>query len=143
MLDIKEIQKILPHRFPFLLVDKLVKWETGKKAVGLKNVTINEPYFEGHFPDNPVMPGVLILEAMAQVASLLAFQSGIETENLQFVNVEMVKFRQPVLPGDQLFIEVTVKDKSEIRWIFSSRSYVNEKLTTEAEFTASIAHKEP
>lgn len=143
MLDIKEIQKILPHRYPFLLVDKIVEWEAEKKAVGLKNVTINEPYFEGHFPDNPVMPGVLILEAMAQVASLLAFHSGVEYEKISYVTVNTVKFRQPVLPGDQLIIETSVKDKSESHWLFSARSYVNDKLTTEAEFTASIAHKEP
>lgn len=143
MLDIKEIQKILPQRFPFLLVDRIIEWEPGTKAVGLKNVTINEPFFEGHFPDNPVMPGVLILEAMAQVASLLAYHSGIEAQSLRFVTVDMVKFRQPVLPGDQLIIETSLKDKSETRWLFSSKSYVNEKLTTEAEFTASIVHKEP
>ena len=142
MLDIKEIQKILPQRFPFLLVDRIIKWEPEKKAVALKNVTINEPYFEGHFPDNPVMPGVLILEAMAQVATLLAFHSGIKAQELRFVTVDMVKFRQPVLPGDQLIIETLLKDKSEIRWLFSSKSFVNEKLTTEAEFTASIVHKE-
>ena len=88
------------------------------------------------------MPGVLILEAMAQVATLLAFHSGIKAQELRFVTVDMVKFRQPVLPGDQLIIETLLKDKSEIRWLFSSKSFVNEKLTTEAEFTASIVHKE-
>ncbi|NJD91701.1 MAG: 3-hydroxyacyl-ACP dehydratase FabZ, partial [Geobacter sp.] len=104
MIEINEIMSILPHRYPFLLVDRIVEMEEGKKIVGLKNVTMNEPFFPGHFPGHPVMPGVLIIEAMAQVAAILAYKSVPENQGkvTYFVGIDNTKFRKPVMPGDQL-----------------------------------------
>ncbi|RME68487.1 MAG: 3-hydroxyacyl-[acyl-carrier-protein] dehydratase FabZ, partial [Nitrospirae bacterium] len=102
MIDVKEIMSVLPHRFPFLLVDRVVEVEPNKRAVGIKNVTINEPFFQGHFPGEPIMPGVLLVEAMAQVAGILAFKSGTTGKSTYFLSIEKVKFRKPVTPGDQL-----------------------------------------
>ncbi len=107
-LDIADIQKILPHRYPFLLVDRIEELEE-KRIVGIKNVTINEPFFQGHFPGHPVMPGVLIIEAMAQVAGVLALhQMGGEQQVVYLAMIEQAKFRRPVVPGDQLLIEMKV-----------------------------------
>jgi len=108
IIDINEIKQYIPHRYPFLLVDRIVEIELGKRAVGLKNVTINEPFFPGHFPHNPVMPGVLIIEAMAQVGSVLIFgENGEPNGQLAFfLGVEKAKFRRTVIPGDQLLIDV-------------------------------------
>ena len=110
MLDINEIMKILPHRYPFLLVDRVIEVETGKRIVGIKNVTVNEPFFRGHFPGHPVMPGVLIIEAMAQVAGVLVLSSipDRKTKLVLLASVEEAKFRKPVRPGDQLRIEMKV-----------------------------------
>jgi len=94
MIESREIQNILPHRFPFLLVDRIIEFESKKKAVGIKNVTINEPFFQGHFPDYPVMPGVLIVEAMAQVAGILAFKSGAKGNSVYFMSIEKAKFQK-------------------------------------------------
>ncbi|MCK5139350.1 MAG: 3-hydroxyacyl-ACP dehydratase FabZ, partial [Thermodesulfovibrionia bacterium] len=94
MLNQPEIQKLLPHRYPFLLIDRIVELEPHVKAIGLKNVTINEPFFQGHFPTNPIMPGVLIVEAMAQVAGLLAFHSGVKGTSIYFMSIEKAKFRK-------------------------------------------------
>jgi len=109
MMDINEIQAILQHRYPFLLVDRVLELEPGKRAVGLKNVTVNEPFFMGHFPGNPIMPGVLIVEAMAQVGGvLLLATTGNEGKLALFAGIDKMRFRRPVLPGDQLRTEVTL-----------------------------------
>lgn len=107
MLDIKEIQKIIPHRYPFLLIDKITQLEEGKKAVGIKNVTINEPFFQGHFPDNPLMPGVLIVEAMAQVGAVAVMTLDENKDKLAvFTGIDKIRFKKQVRPGDTLIMEV-------------------------------------
>ncbi len=138
MIDAKEIQSILPHRYPFLLVDRILEMEPWKKAVGIKNVTINEPFFVGHFPGNPIMPGVLIVEAMAQVAGIMAFRSGVLGDTVYFMSIEKAKFRKPVVPGDQLRLEITTLQHRGNVWKFSGNATVNEKLVSEAEFTAMV-----
>ena len=105
MMNINEIMQHLPHRYPFLLVDRIVDIQPGKGITGIKNVTFNEPFFQGHFPGQPIMPGVLIIEAMAQVAGIAAFSSGMEGKAVYFMSIEKAKFRRPVVPGDQLRLE--------------------------------------
>jgi len=144
MLDINEIMKILPHRPPFLLVDRIIEWEAGKTIVGLKNVSINEPFFPGHFPGHPVMPGVLIIESMAQVACVLAILSSDESVRSKvtyFAGIDSAKFRKPVFPGDQLRIEVEAVNCKRGIWYFNGRAFVDGKLVTEAELKAAFADK--
>ena len=138
-----EIRKLLPHRYPFLLVDKIVKFEAGEGIVGIKNVTINEPFFQGHFPGHPIMPGVLILEAMAQVGgvyALLAKEVG-ENQVPYFVGIDNAKFRKPVLPGDVLHLELSVVKIRRGIFHFSGRALVDGKLVAEAELKATFADK--
>jgi len=143
MMNIKEIQELLPHRYPFLLVDRIIEIELGVKVVGIKNVTINEEFFQGHFPGQPIMPGVLIIEAMAQVAGILAFRSGANVgKAVYFMSIEKAKFRKPVVPGDQLRLEVNVLQHRENVWKFSGSAVVEEKVAAEAEFTAMVTDKE-
>lgn len=142
MINIKEIQDILPHRYPFLLVDRIIELESGKKAVGIKNVTVNEPFFIGHFPGNPIMPGVLIVEAMAQVAGIMAFKSGVQGDSVYFMSIEKAKFRRPVIPGDQLRIEITTLHARGNVWRFSGNAIIDEKVAAEAEFTAMVVKRE-
>jgi 3-hydroxyacyl-[acyl-carrier-protein] dehydratase len=144
MLDINEIMKILPHRFPFLLVDRIVEVETGKRIVGLKNVTCNEPFFPGHFPGHPVMPGVLIIEAMAQVAGILAYLSSDESVRSKvtyFVGIDNAKFRKPVVPGDQLRLELEAVGCKRGIWTFVGKVYVADKLVAESGLKATFADK--
>ncbi|MFO0751895.1 MAG: 3-hydroxyacyl-ACP dehydratase FabZ [Thermodesulfovibrionales bacterium] len=141
MIDIKEILELLPHRYPFLLVDRVIELEPASRAVGIKCVTMNEPFFQGHFPGNPVMPGVLTVEAMAQVAGILAFKSGAQGKTVYFMSIDKVKFRRPVLPGDQLRMEVKVTHKRGNVWKFAAQAFVGDKMTTEAEFTAMLSDK--
>jgi len=144
MLDVNEIMKILPHRPPFLLVDRITEMEPGKRIVGLKNVTINEPFFTGHFPGHPVMPGVLIIEAMAQVACVLAILSSDESVRSKvtyFAGIDNAKFRKPVFPGDQLRLELEAVTCKRGIWYFNGKAYVDEKLVTEAELKAAFADK--
>ena len=139
MMDIKEIQKFLPHRYPFLMVDRIVEIEPGKKAIGIKNVTINEEFFQGHFPGEPIMPGVLIIEALAQVAGILAFRSGATVgKSVYFMSIEKAKFRKPVVPGDQLRLEIQILQQRGNVWRFSGHAIVEEKMAAEAEFTAMV-----
>ncbi len=141
MMDVKEIQKLLPHRYPFLLVDRIIKLEPNKGAVGIKNVTINEHFFQGHFPGNPIMPGVLLVEALAQVAGVLAFGSGIEGDAVYFMSVEKAKFRKPVVPGDQVKLDVKVLQQRGNVWKFSGEAIVDDKVAAESEFTAMVVLK--
>jgi 3-hydroxyacyl-[acyl-carrier-protein] dehydratase len=141
MLNQPEIQKLLPHRYPFLLIDRIVELEPDVKAIGLKNVSINEPFFQGHFPTIPIMPGVLIVEAMAQVAGLLAFHSGVKG-TVYFMSIEKAKFRKPVIPGDQLRLEIKVLKRRNNVWRFFGEAFVNDNLVSEAEFTAMISEQE-
>jgi len=139
MMDIKEIQKFLPHRYPFLMVDRIIEIEPGKKAIGIKNVTINEEFFQGHFPGEPIMPGVLIIEALAQVAGILAFRSGATVgKSVYFMSIEKAKFRKPVVPGDQLRLEIQILQQRGNVWRFSGHAIVEEKMAAEAEFTAMV-----
>ncbi|MBI4844209.1 MAG: 3-hydroxyacyl-ACP dehydratase FabZ [Nitrospirae bacterium] len=141
MMDIREIQNVLPHRFPFLLVDRITEIEPKVKAVGIKNVTINEPFFQGHFPSFPVMPGVLIVEALAQVAGILAFKSGAKGSSVFFMSIEKAKFRKPVVPGDQLRLEVSVIQQRGNVWKCSGEAFVDGKLVSEAELTAMVTEE--
>src|SRR5271156_227052 len=134
LLDINEIQKVLPHRYPFLLIDGIEEMERWKRIVGIKNVTINESYFQGHFPGKPIMPGVLIIEAMAQTGGLLLLLEIPDRDNklLYFVAVDGARFRRPVVPGDQLRLEVTVKQWRGDFCKLEGRATVNGQLAAEA-----------
>lgn len=145
-MDIREIQRVLPHRYPFLLVDRILEIELGKRIVGLKNVSINEPFFQGHFPGNPVMPGVLIIEAMAQVGGVLAFKSvedrmDISNKLVYFAGIEKAKFRKPVLPGDQIRFELEVIQVREPYWKLRGIALVDGKKVCEAELMAMVGDK--
>lgn len=143
MLDIVQIMEILPHRYPFLLVDKVLEVEQGKRIVAIKNVTMNEPFFQGHFPGFPVMPGVLIIEAMAQVAAIMAYLAAGNAEDKvsYFMAIDNARFRKPVKPGDTLRIEIdTIFHKRGI-WSVAGKTYVGDTLVTEAELKATLADK--
>lgn len=142
MMNIQEIQKILPHRFPFLLVDRVLDLEPKVRATGLKNVTINEAFFQGHFPDYPIMPGVLIVEAMAQLAGILAFYSGANGNSVYFMSIEKAKFRKPVVPGDQLRFETSILQNRNNVWKFTGKAFVDDNLVAEADFTAMVSEQE-
>ena len=139
MIEIDEILNLLPHRYPFLLVDRVVEYEEEKRIVAIKNVTFNEPFFSGHFPHKPVMPGVLIIEAMAQVGGILAFKSFPQKKGqVFFIGIDNARFRKPVIPGDQLQLVVElVKHRREI-WIFQGSAFVDGKLVAEARIMATL-----
>lgn len=144
MLDVNEIMKVLPHRYPFLLVDKVIEMEPGQRIVAIKNVSINEPFFPGHFPGHPVMPGVLIIEAMAQVAAILAYiSSGTDAASkvVYFTGIDNARFRKPVVPGDQLRFELDVIACKRGIWMFTAKAFVDGKLVTEADLKATFADK--
>ena len=144
MLDINEIMSILPHRYPFLMVDRVVEMEAGKRIIGIKNVTINEPFFQGHFPGHPVMPGVLIVEAMAQVAGILAYLSSddeIRKKVCYFMSIDNARFRRPVVPGDLLRLEMESTMNRRGIWGFSGKAYVEDKLVADAELKATFADR--
>jgi len=141
MIEIDEIMKILPHAYPFLLVDRIVEMEPEKRIVGIKNVTYNEPFFPGHFPGRPIMPGVLIVEAMAQAAGVLVFKSLPEEKHGQavyFLGIDNVRFRKPVTPGDQLRLELEITKHRQAIWGFKGKALVDGKLVAEAELLAML-----
>lgn len=142
--DSNAIQRILPHRYPFLLVDKIIHLDMDKKVIGVKSVTVNEPFFIGHFPGQPIMPGVLILEAMAQTGGILLLNSfpNPEEKLVYFMQINNAKFRKPVVPGDQLFMEVELTQKKSKVVMMSARAYVNDVMVAEAEFMAGIVDKD-
>jgi 3-hydroxyacyl-[acyl-carrier-protein] dehydratase len=144
-LSLEDIRKILPHRYPFLLVDRITSLEKGKSVVGLKNVSINEPFFQGHFPGRAIMPGVLIAEAMAQVGGVLALLS--ISENLSnpevfLLGIDKMRFRQPVLPGDQLRIEVKSVRGGKKFWKMKAQAFVDQTLVAEGEIMAAVGQGE-
>jgi len=134
-MDIKKITSLLPHRYPFLLVDRVVKVEPGQRLLGYKNVTINEPFFQGHFPEKPVMPGVLIIEALAQATGLLAMESeDVAGKAIYYlVGVDKARFKRPVVPGDQLMLEVEVLKQRRGIWTFSGKGTVDGQVCASAE----------
>jgi 3-hydroxyacyl-[acyl-carrier-protein] dehydratase len=140
-LNTLEIMNYLPHRFPFLLVDRIVEFEKGQKIVGIKNVTINEPFFQGHFPGHPIMPGVLILEAMAQVGGVYAHLAGeVEGDKVPyFVGIDQARFRKPVLPGDVLRLELKLTSFRRGIYTFAGQAFVSDKLVAEADLKATFA----
>lgn len=144
MMAVEEIMRFLPHRYPFLLVDRIISLTPGKRIVGLKNVSYNEPFFQGHFPGRPVMPGVLIVEAMAQVGGVLAYmstQAHLENRLYFFLGMDKVRFRQPVVPGDQLIMELdTIRGGKRI-WKMMGKALVNNNVVTEAELIAALSQE--
>jgi beta-hydroxyacyl-ACP dehydratase FabZ len=143
LFDIQEILNVLPHRYPFLLVDRIVEYEEMSRIVGIKNVTMNEPFFQGHFPGAPIMPGVLILEAMAQVGGFLVFKTlpDRETKLVFFAGVESARFRKPVTPGDQLRIEMVINKIRGRVGKLSGKAYVDGQVVTEADITFSLVER--
>jgi 3-hydroxyacyl-[acyl-carrier-protein] dehydratase len=144
MMDIQEIQALLPHRYPFLLVDRVVEIVPGQKIVAFKNVTMNEPFFNGHFPGHPVMPGVLILEALAQASAILAYK----TENLDplqsvsyLMSVDGARFRKPVVPGDRLQLNIEVLRHKGAVWKTKGTATVDGAKVAEGEFLATVVDK--
>ena len=140
-LDVIEIMKLIPHRYPFLMIDKVVDIVMGETAVGEKAVTVSEPHFQGHFPGRPIMPGVLIVEAMAQTAGVLVVHSlgkGAMDKLVYFMTIDSARFRKPVVPGDMLRIHVTRKQSRGAVWKFDGEAKVDGTLVAEATFTAMI-----
>jgi len=134
MLDNKQIQEIIPHRYPFLLVDKILEIEAGKKAIGLKNISINEPFFQGHFPQKPIMPGVLIIEALAQVGAVaILSEDRYKGQLVLFAGIDKARFRRQVSPGDQLILEVELKNLREKAGKGIGIATVDKKRAVEAE----------
>ncbi|MBD3792653.1 MAG: 3-hydroxyacyl-ACP dehydratase FabZ [Campylobacterales bacterium] len=148
MYDVVQIQNILPHRYPFLLLDRVTKIEKGEYIEGYKNVSISEPVFQGHFPGHPIYPGVMIIEGMAQAGGVLAFESSSEAEQkaaeekvVYFMSIDKAKFRTPVTPGDQLVYKLSVLKHRGNIWQLDAKAYVDDKLVAEAELKAMIVDK--
>ena len=136
-MDIKEVLQYLPHRYPFLLIDRVLECEPGKRIVALKNVTINEHFFVGHFPHHPIMPGVMIIEALAQAAAILSFRTMAHKADRRliyyFVGIDGARFKRPVVPGDALTLEVSLKRQARSLWLFSGEARVNDAVAAEAQ----------
>jgi 3-hydroxyacyl-[acyl-carrier-protein] dehydratase len=140
-LTVEDIKKLIPHRYPMLLIDRMCDLVPGESATGIKCVTANEPFFQGHFPEKPVMPGVLIVEALAQTAGALviySMENVTENQIVYFMSIEEAKFRRPVVPGDRLELKVTKTQNRSNVWKFSGEAYVDGNLHAEAKFTAMI-----
>jgi len=141
-LEITDIMRHLPHRYPFLLVDRVLELVPGERVVATKNVTMNEPHFPGHFPHHPVMPGVLIIEALAQAAGLLAFRSSGKASGpdtvIYFVGIDNARFKRPVVPGDQLRLEAEITHNKRGIWKFTARARVEDQLACEAELMCTL-----
>lgn len=141
-MDINEILEYLPHRYPFLLVDRVLEMDEGKRALAVKNVTMNEPFFPGHFPHRPVMPGVLILEALAQAAALLSFKSAGQKRDdnsvVYFAGIDKARFKRPVVPGDQLLLDVTIIRSMRNVYKYQAIARVGDELAAEAELMCAI-----
>ncbi len=141
-MDIHEILEYLPHRYPILLVDRVLECEPGKHIVGIKNVSINEPFFQGHFPHHPVMPGVLIIEALAQVSAILSFKTlGNKPDDQSvyyFVGIDEARFKRPVLPGDQLRLEATLERNVRGIWKFAVQAKVGDAIAAEAKLMCTV-----
>jgi 3-hydroxyacyl-[acyl-carrier-protein] dehydratase len=146
LMDIHEILKYLPHRYPFLLVDRVLSCEPGKDISALKNVTMNEPFFNGHFPGYPVMPGVLIIEALAQAAGILTLRSTSakpdEDSLFYFVGIDAARFKKPVQPGDQLILKATILRERIGIWKYSARAEVDGRVAAEAELMCTVRNKQ-
>lgn len=144
-MEIEEVMQYLPHRYPFLLVDRIVEMELGKSVTAIKNVTINEPFFPGHFPGAPVMPGVLILEAMAQAAAILSFKTkNYAPEDIgvvYFAGIDGARFKKPVKPGDQLVLKIEIVREMRGIWKYTGRAEVDGTLVAEAELMATLRDK--
>ena len=140
-IDVEEIQRLLPHRYPMLMIDRVINMEPGLRATGIKNVTINEPFFQGHFPGHPVMPGVLIIEAMAQTAAVVVVTTlGRERDGsvVYFMSIDHARFRKPVLPGDTMYLHVEKQRSRGNVWKFKGLAKVNDVLVAEATYAAMI-----
>ena len=141
-MDIREILEHLPHRYPMLLVDRVLECEPGKRILAIKNVTINEPFFTGHFPHHPVMPGVLVIEALAQAAAILSFRTlGTKPDDQSvyyFVGIDEARFKRPVIPGDQLQLEVALERETRGLWKFAVQARVGDALAAEAKILCTL-----
>jgi len=142
--DINAIQRVLPHRYPFLMIDKIIELELDKRVVGVKSVTINEPFFQGHFPGQPIMPGVLIIEAMAQTSGILILNSlpNFNEKLVYFMQINNAKFRKPVVPGDQLYLEIELVSKKTKIFLMKGKAMVNDKVVAEADFMAGVVDRD-
>ena len=145
VIGIGEILNLLPHRYPFLMIDKVVSLEKGKSIIAVKNTTINEPFFQGHFPGYPVMPGVLILEALAQAGGILAYKTE-ENDDLRnkltyFMGIDKARFRKPILPGYSVLLKVELIKRKQFVWVFSGKAEVEGNLCAEAELMATFMPK--
>jgi len=145
LLNLEEIKKILPHRYPFLMLDRVLELEEGKRCRAIKNVTGNEPFFEGHFPGNPIMPGVLIVEAMAQASGIAAFSTVTDPSKflVLFAGIEKARFKNPVKPGDQLIIESECLIHKLGMWRFKGSATVEGKLAARAEISVAVVDRPP
>jgi 3-hydroxyacyl-[acyl-carrier-protein] dehydratase len=142
VMDIKTVLERLPHRYPFLLIDRVLECEVGKRILALKNVTINEPFFPGHFPHHPIMPGVMLIEAMAQAAAILAFESSKlrpdDKSVVYFLGIDEARFKSPVVPGDQLMLEARIERHLKGVWKFAAEARVGERLAAVAKMMCAL-----